>query len=789
MTTSRTKRAMENKKAPRTPGWLTGGLSICLIASVIWLACYGLFQNRVEQIRQEWENPLVSQFTTDWLMRNTYVLYRDLRQKGSFAPISYRRLYIRPEEGCEWVLDESLMQRWQQGMISAEDAAEQDLPSECGRAYSYLEMFDLYFADMESDFPELNATFGYICEDSVTGERVSNLDERLVKENDWYYYLIFIFDEYGNCTVESAGCGDGENASSDLHRTAGLSARQIRLENEDFYVERNQAEGSRLDAYLAVGAPANCRVAYCISQTEWEKIRQSGAIRIHGYLYGTDGGILYSYWRIGAENILVALWMLVLAASLFVPLSLPDGEPGEETKRPFHRSLEFLAVLGWFGFWGPGGAFGLWMMSCILSGRTEAALRQYFAAMGKTMAGSMGSLGILVPIYVVNCLLIAAIFFVTAWYVGLNLREARRIGIRAYIRKRSVIYWIFPYIKSKVAGIYNSFVHFDVSKKANRMILKLLLVNGVVLFIISTLWVMGLPVVLVYSAFLYVVLRRYISDLQKKYQVLLRATNEIAQGNLNGQIKEDLGVFEPFKPQIQRIQQGFRNAVDEEVKSQRMKAELITNVSHDLKTPLTAIITYIDLLKDEQITEQQRREYLDTLERKSLRLKALIEDLFEISRADSHNMNLHIVEVDIVNLLKQVAFEMSDKLAERDLDLRMILPDEKVLLPLDSQRTYRIYENLFGNIAKYAMPGTRVYVNAFLQADGVTVVMKNITEQEIHMNPSELTERFVRGDSSRNTEGSGLGLAIAKSFAQLQGGTLAIEVDGDLFKAITAWKF
>lgn len=151
----------------------------------------------------------------------------------------------------------------------------------------------------------------------------------------------------------------------------------------------------------------------------------------------------------------------------------------------------------------------------------------------------------------------------------------------------------------------------------------------------------------------------------------------------------------------------------EEVKSQRMKSELITNVSHDLKTPLTAIITYVKLLQEPGVTQEQRKEYLETLDRKALRLKALIEDLFEVSKANSRNITLDIRDVDIVSMVKQVEFEMEDKLTDAGLEVRMSLPEEKVIVPLDSQKTFRIFENLFGNIAKYALPGTRVYVNGF----------------------------------------------------------------------------
>ena len=219
-----------------------------------------------------------------------------------------------------------------------------------------------------------------------------------------------------------------------------------------------------------------------------------------------------------------------------------------------------------------------------------------------------------------------------------------------------------------------------------------------------------------------------------------------------------------------------------------MKAELITNVSHDLKTPLTAIITYISLLQDENITSEQRKEYLDTLYSKSLRLKVLIEDLFEVSKANSQNLKLDLQNVDLMNLIKQVSYEMSDKMEGSKLDVRLNLPEKKAQVMLDSQKTYRIYENLFSNIAKYAMSGTRVYITGTITDDSVIITLKNITAQELTVSAEDLTARFVRGDSSRNTEGSGLGLAIAKSFTELQGGKFNIELDDDIFKVITIFK-
>ncbi len=241
-------------------------------------------------------------------------------------------------------------------------------------------------------------------------------------------------------------------------------------------------------------------------------------------------------------------------------------------------------------------------------------------------------------------------------------------------------------------------------------------------------------------------------------------------------------MFESYKNELRQIQRDFKRAVDEEVKSQRMRSELITNVSHDLKTPLTAIITYINLLKVPGISEEQREEYINTLDKKAVRLKVLIEDLFEVSKATTNNITLNYAQVDIKNLMQQCYLEYEDRIAEADLQFKFMLPEEKVVLTLDPQKTFRIFENLYTNIVKYALPSTRVYLILKNRADEVEIEIKNISRTELNVAPEELTERFVRGDGSRNTEGSGLGLAIARSFTELQHGSLGLTLDGDLFK-------
>lgn len=344
---------------------------------------------------------------------------------------------------------------------------------------------------------------------------------------------------------------------------------------------------------------------------------------------------------------------------------------------------------------------------------------------------------------------------------------------------------LFRKIWKKVIGffknIYDGFLHIDLQEKSNKMIVKALVINFILLLIITCLWFYGIFALILYSVILFLILRKYSQDIKKKYAQLLEATNLLADGNLDAPIDGDLGIFNPMKTEIQKIQKGFKKAVQEEVKSERMKTELITNVSHDLKTPLTAIITYVDLLKGEEDSEK-RKEYLEVLEKKSLRLKVLIEDLFEISKATSKNVTMNFMQVDIVGLLKQVGLECDEKIKAANLEIRWRLPEGKVVMLLDSQKTYRIFENLIVNISKYAMPHTRVYIDLTDEGNYVSVSMKNVSSAELNFNSDEITDRFVRGDVSRNTEGSGLGLAIAKSFTELQFGTLKVSTEADLFK-------
>ena len=220
-----------------------------------------------------------------------------------------------------------------------------------------------------------------------------------------------------------------------------------------------------------------------------------------------------------------------------------------------------------------------------------------------------------------------------------------------------------------------------------------------------------------------------------------------------------------------------------------MKTELITNVSHDLKTPLTSIINYIDLLKRENIEPESARDYVNILDKKSQRLKVLIEDLFEASKAASGAMELNISKLDIGQLLRQALGENDERFNEKQLEVKLNIPDEKIFINGDGKRLYRVFENLISNAVKYSLSNTRVYIDMSKNEENeVTIVMKNISAYELNFDVNEITNRFKRGDSSRSTDGSGLGLAIAKSIVELHGGKFNIEIDGDLFKSIIVLK-
>lgn len=267
------------------------------------------------------------------------------------------------------------------------------------------------------------------------------------------------------------------------------------------------------------------------------------------------------------------------------------------------------------------------------------------------------------------------------------------------------------------------------------------------------------------------------SKIEKKLEEMKNGDNSVPLNIDDFTLK-----FKDTAQNINNISEGIEIAVQERMKSERLKAELITNVSHDIKTPLTSIINYVDLLKKEKIENEKAKEYIFILENKSQRLKKLTEDLVEASKIQTGNVSLKKEKINVELLIKQAAGEFEDKFSKKGLDTIIESDKNEVFILADNRYMYRIIENLFSNISKYAMENSRVYIDIKTRKDKVNICIKNISKEKLNISSDELMQRFVRGDSSRTTEGSGLGLSIAQNLTTIQGGTFNLVLDGDLFK-------
>lgn len=289
------------------------------------------------------------------------------------------------------------------------------------------------------------------------------------------------------------------------------------------------------------------------------------------------------------------------------------------------------------------------------------------------------------------------------------------------------------------------------------------------ILLVIALWIYG-----------FILLIRKIHSLYK----IKDALHQIYEGNNDVKLNETdfSGDLNQMASDVNDIAGGFSNAIAESLKSERLKTELITNVSHDIKTPLTSIISYVDLLKQEDISNEKASEYINVLDNKSQRLKKLIEDLVEASKASSGNIKLAKENLNVAELIKQCIGEFEDRFKNNNLDIITSIPKEDICIYADSRYMFRVIENVFSNISKYALKGSRVYIDVTKDSDKINISIKNISKDKLNIAPDELMQRFVRGDKSRLTEGSGLGLSISNSLTELQGGTFKISIDGDLFK-------
>lgn len=359
----------------------------------------------------------------------------------------------------------------------------------------------------------------------------------------------------------------------------------------------------------------------------------------------------------------------------------------------------------------------------------------------------------------------------------------KRIKAKSFF-KNTIIWRVLKLIKRLWNGLKTKFSvlteRFPITLKFISVILAYILIMLCVLFICRGEMSLGIFIdVLILNYAFYQVIKRV--NLLKRIEDKLK---DIYEGNHKEKLMENEFTDE-FKNAIQYINDisnGLEVAVEDRIKSERLKTELITNVSHDIKTPLTSIINYVDLIKREDIKDEKIKEYIEILESKAFRLKRLTEDLVEASKASSGNVKLNLEILNLVELINQITGEFEDKFQEKQLEVIKTIPEEEITILADSRYMYRIVENVFSNVAKYALKGSRVYVDIRHDENKVKVEVKNVSEEKLNITEEELMQRFVRGDKSRTTEGSGLGLSISKSLAELQHGSFNICIDGDLFK-------
>ena len=364
----------------------------------------------------------------------------------------------------------------------------------------------------------------------------------------------------------------------------------------------------------------------------------------------------------------------------------------------------------------------------------------------------------------------------------------KRLKARKFI-KSFLTYKVGNWCFDKLKKLFGTL---DEKTTENKRLFWYYLLFIIVSVMLACLFYTGIAIILLIGFWIWVYykLKKYIIGQEK----IKNALKDIYEGKNDVILKEEelTGVLKEMSVYVNDIASGFSNAIQESLKSERLKTELITNVSHDIKTPLTSIINYVDLLKKENIQDEKVKEYIDILDKKSQRLKKLTEDLVEASKVSSGNVKINLESIDIKELFNQTIGEFKDKFEEKGLKIEVKMPEEDIKIKADNRYLYRIIENLFSNITKYALESSRVYIdivekNKNNDKEYINISIKNISKDKLNISSDELMQRFVRGDKSRYTEGSGLGLSIAKSLTELQGGKFDIIIDGDLFKVEIDW--
>ena len=597
--------------------------------------------------------------------------------------------------------------------------------------------------------------FAYRITNTATGEKTEGGDTSLFVK-DHQMYSTFTYDADGNVT------STGDYVSTDF---TYMSAYHL-LKNSISISTSNARETYEIygksipKSQIQLRVPQNLKAEFAIPQNLTEN---------NDIIWYNTGNLVHG--EMSGRFLAVTCCMMVFFIGLYIlfyPVSV------EQEVNPFAFMRKIKAEIKW-AFLGTVLCLAYIGMAFLdvytMTGELQTALQMLGIPYAELVPVVLQFIGMMI----------------TGLFTAMGIFEIKYMltsGFCRYWKEDSLIGSICGNVKRR----FEKLSEVDLSDKTDTVLLKYVLIQMVIVGVIACFWSFGIVLSVLYSVLLFFYIRKKLKKVQKDYQVLLKEAHQLADGRFDEELTQDVGIFNALGDELKNVRIGFEKAVSEEIKSQNMKTELISNVSHDLKTPLTGIKNYAELLGQDNVSGQDKQVYLENLQHYIDRLNNLIEDLFEVSKVNSGNIELNPVELNVVALIQQAQAETEDLLKQKNLTVILDAPENGIVQALDGDKTYRIFENLFTNIAKYTLPGTRVYVSATAQPEYTEIVFKNISEAQMNFTPEEIVERFVRGDKSRHESGSGIGLAIVKSFTEVQNGTFSIEIDGDLFKAVVRFK-
>lgn len=590
-----------------------------------------------------------------------------------------------------------------------------------------------YMCTVYNSFFTNDTAFFYVARDLDTGKVISNLsdpDHISSDVDDYRFYAALHFDEKGTCSF-----------SGDI--TADL------FDSYDFY----SLLPSVSDVYFSemmVDLPENMEFQFMISSTAFSYLGISGYLNSWNQ-FNAFGGISF-----------FAATVVLLVLLLFYPIRYVSEVQPFKTIRNWsiEVNLFLLPSLVTLAFMG-----SMLSASFTINGEFSYLLNEY-----GLIVSDMIVLGFNFVVWFLSMIILSLTVFEFKYIVV--------YGPIRFIKEHSLTASCIRWIKKTIDDLFTV----DLSMPFYKQLLLLILGNALVMLFFGILnFSLMIICTLLYSIALFYFIYRHLIEIQQDYHKLLASIRGIVSNHFE-KTDEDFGIFASGREELEKLSVNFEEAVQEKVRSEKMKTELISNVSHDLKTPLTCIKNYAALLDDDALSSEKRHEYQEKLKKYANRLKTLIDDLLEISKVESGNLKLEPANLNIIDLLDQVYMQSEEALNAKNITVIRHYADKKLILCLDSNKTYRIFENLFTNISKYAMPNSRAYVSVKEENGRVKIEMNNVSEQPMDFTSSEIMERFVRGDKSRSQQGSGLGLAIARSFTQAQGGTFELKIDCDLFK-------